>query len=215
MLVATLLASLALSHATPEPACSEPACSEPAHPQPVPPASHLWVVNELYSDPSGTIQFVELWECCGSTIETQMQGKSVTSDATGKAFTFPVDLTGNTAHRFLLLGTAGYAALPGAPAPDFIVPDGFVALDADTVRWYAYPNAPMAFTSGQLPTDGVNSLHRGSGAGVNSPTNYAGVSGSISLGSVPALSLPWLGVLGVALGLVGAWALRRVGPARA
>jgi hypothetical protein len=181
-------------------------------PAPAPVNSHLWIVNEIYSNLDGTIQFVELWECCGSTIETQMSGKSlfVTS---GPTFTFPNDLTGNTAHRFLLLGNAGYAALPGAPAPDFVLPDRFFASQGDTIRWWIYPNATLAFTANQLPVDGIHSLNHDHTTGINSPTNYAGQSGSVSfVASVPAL--PRGALIGLVAGavLVGALVLRRSTP---
>src|SRR5262245_7898552 len=104
--------------------------------EPVPPNSHLWIVNELYSSPDRTVQFIELWECCGSTIETDLAGLPVFS--LSHSFSFPSNITGNTAHRYLLLGTAAYAALPGAPAPDYIIPGNFFSTVSDTVRWHIY-----------------------------------------------------------------------------
>lgn len=178
-------------------------------PMPAPPGSHLWIVNELFSSPDGTIQFVELWECCGSTIETQMAGKDVYSDATGNTFTFPSNLTGNTAYRYLLLGTAGFAALSGAPAPDHILPNGFFSTQGDTVRWHIYPNATLAFTAGQLPTNGLHSLNFDGSIGINSPTNWAGQSGSVNVFAVPALPLRWLALLVASALLVGWLALRK------
>jgi len=176
-------------------------------PEPAPPGSHLWIVNELYSSPDGTVQFVELWECCGSSIETQMAGKDVFS--LGYSFTFPSNLTGDTAYRYLLLGTTAYAALPGAPAPDYIIPSGFFSTTNDTVRWHIYPGATLAFSAGQLPTDGVLSLNFDHTTSTNSPTNYAGQSGSVRLVSVPALPVSWLIVLVASALLLGWLVLRR------
>jgi hypothetical protein len=173
---------------------------------PEPVGSHLWIVNELYSSPDRTVQFVELWECCGSSIEVQMAGKDVFS--LSHSFTFPSNLTGDTAYRYLLLGTAAFAALPGAPTPDYIIPSGFFATQSDTLRWHIYNNATLSFSAGQLPLDGVNSLNHDGTTGVNSPTNYAGQSGSVRLVSVPALPLPWLIAL-VASTLLGGWLVLR------
>jgi hypothetical protein len=173
-------------------------------PEPEPPNSHLWIVNELFSSPDGSIQFVELWECCGSMIETGMAGKRVFS--LSSSFTFPANLTGNTAHRHLLLGTAAFAALSGAPTPDHIIPENFFSTDADTVRWHIYPAATLAFTSGELPLDGLRSLNNDGTTGINSPTNYAGQSGSVNLGgAVPALPQRWLVVLAAAAAVLAGW----------
>jgi hypothetical protein len=174
---------------------------------PAEPNSHLWIVNEIYSSPDGTVQFVELWECCGSSIETQMSGKPVFSLA--QSFTFPNNLTGDTAYRYLLLGTAAYAALPGAPAPDYLIPSGFFSTTSDTVRWHIYPAATLSYGPGQLPLDGVNSLNHDGTTGVNSPTNYAGQSGSVRLVSVPALPIHWLFALLAGTLLAGWLVLRR------
>ncbi len=126
--------------------------SGPLSPAPAAPApgSHLWVVNELFSNPDGTIQFIEMWECCGSTYENNLSGKSLFSDATGNSYTFPSDVPGNTSHRYVLLGTAAFAALPGAPAPDFIIPDAFFSTTGDTIRWHIYSAATMSFGPGEL-----------------------------------------------------------------
>ena len=197
-LVGCLLASLVAWSSTP--------ASEP-------PGSHLWIVNELYSSPDGSVQFVELWECCGSSIETQMAGKPVFS--LSSSFTFPENLTGDTAYRYLLLGTAAYAALPGAPPPDYIIPSGFFSTTSDTVRWHIYPSATLTYTNGELPLDGTLSLNFDHTTASNSPTNYAGQTGTVQLVSVPAMPVKWMVVL-VAGALLGAWlVLRRPLPGHA
>src|SRR6185503_13176295 len=143
---------------------------------------------------------------CGSSIEVQMGGKDVFS--LSHSFTFPSNLTGDTAYRYLLLGTAAYAALPGAPAPDYIIPSGFFSTTSDTVRWHIYPNATLSFSSGQLPTDGTHSLNNDHTIGTNSPTNWAGQTGSVHLAGVPALPLEWLAVL-CAGAVIGGWLVLR------
>ena len=178
--------------------------------EPAPPASapnsHLWVVNEIFSTADGSVQFIELFECCGSQIETFMAGKDVFSDS--HSFVFPVNLTGNTANRHLLLGTAAFAALPGAPTPDFIIPANFFSTSSDTINWFIYPAATLEYGAGDLPTDGMNSLHRSGQTGINSPTNYAGLTGAVNVAMTPALPWAWLAGLAAAVLVAGGLVLR-------
>lgn len=148
-------------------------------------ASHLWRINEMFSNADGTVQFIELKECCGGSAEHGLFGKSVTSQTTGRVLNFPANLTGDTSGKHLLIGTAAFAALPGAPAPDYIVPNKqcvggsnpgvscplgtectgggncrtFFSIVADTIR-YAPAQSYDTFTygAGSIPTDGINSL---------------------------------------------------------
>jgi len=136
--------------------------------------AHTWRVNELFSNADGTIQFVELKECCGGAGETFVAGLQVKSQsAPGLAFTFPANLVGPTSNKTILLATAGFAALPGAPVPNHIIASNFFSPNGDTVSYHIYDT--MTFTAGQLPTDCVNSLNDVGGTNVvgpNTPTNY-------------------------------------------
>jgi hypothetical protein len=147
-------------------------------------ASHLWIVSEVFSNADGTIQFVELTNPTSATAETVLQNKWVNCVIAGTQYTFSANLVGNTAFRSLLLGTAAYAALPGAPQPDYIIPAGFVATGGDTVRYWLYVTGDMAIAPGTLPTNGILSLNRATTGGpittaVNSPRNWAGVTASV------------------------------------
>ena len=168
--------------------------------------SHSWRINEVFSNADGTIQFIELKECCGMNNEVFLSGKYVSSQATGNIFYFPGNLPCNncTAYKYLLLATSGFAALPGAPTPDYIIPVGFFAINGDTLHYYTY--ASFTFGAGELPTDCMNSLHEGGSTGPNSPTNFAG-----ETGSVDACPCPWdldaggsVGILDL-LTLLAAW----------
>jgi hypothetical protein len=180
----------------------------PAFEPPTPPvASHLWVINELYSNSDGSVQFIELLECCGSSFENGLANKKIFSDATGHQYQFPTNIAGNTAHRSLLLATAGFAALPGAVTPDFTIPANFFSTSADTLRWHIYPNATLSFDIGELPLDGLYSFNRGSGSLVNSPKNFAGQQGSINLAPVPGMPIGWVAALAAVVSLAGLAAL--------
>jgi hypothetical protein len=165
--------------------------------RPASPASHQWRFNELYSNADGTIQFVEMHECCGFTAEIGLSSKWILVVGTGSKYTFNRNLTGNTADRYLLLATQGFADLPGVPAPDFIIPDGFLALGGDDLEYWLYDAANLTY--GALPADGVMSFNADSGNAVNSPTNFAGETGSIdpttvqpvSWGALKTLWSPW------------------------
>jgi hypothetical protein len=164
--------------------------------------AHTYDVNEIFSNPDGTIQFVELVEADGLDGEDVFAGTTLVSDAA--IFVFPISLPSPlTANTFVLIATAGFAALPGAPTPDYIFQDGFVDVTADTIKFCSSPACtpgPFTFFDSlsfvSLPTDGSTSLGPGGNA-LNSPTNFAGVTGSVD--ASPAAPVPGLSEVGVAL----------------
>lgn len=162
--------------------------------------SHTWDVNELFSNADGTIQFVELKEANGTPGETGLTSQTLASDA--ESFTIGGSIVGPTSNKFFLIATQAFADLPGAPTPDAIIPPGvipFINISGDTITYGPYDS--LSFSGGQLPTDGINSLTDGAGAGVNSPTNYAGETASIDVsgGAVPAASTWGLAALALAI----------------
>ncbi len=149
---------------------------------------HLWRIKEAFSSADGTIQFVEMATCCGSTVENAIGNKTLTSST--NTFTFPSNVTGSTLNKHILLATAGFAALPGAPAPDHIIPANFFSTAGDTLAFAPYDT--MIFTGAQLPTDGVTSLNKDPNdnsdtlfTATNSPTNYSNQTGSVVVVSGP------------------------------
>ncbi len=171
--------------------------------------SHSWRVNELYSNASGTIQFIELKECCGLSQEIFIASEEVTSNSS--FYTFQGNLTGPTSNKTLLLATDGFAALPGAPTRDYTIPGNFFSVDGDTIRYNPQGNYDtFSFGSGVLPTNGVDSIQITNFnthtfvTGPNTPTNYAGQTGSVS-GNIPTVS-EW-GVVLIALSMLIAGSL--------
>ncbi len=138
--------------------------------------SHLWRIAEIYSNADGTIQFIELREIGGSSDETRLEGRWFFTD--NHYYVFPSDLVGDTAYQSFLMGTETYAAQPGVPAPDYVVPDNFFDPQGDTMVWFTYDTFDVV--GGQVPVDGVYSLIRASlEQAVNTPVNFAGVGGRV------------------------------------
>lgn len=145
-----------------------------------PAGSHTWDVNEVFSNADGTIQFIELKECCGGNLETGVNGHSITS-LTRTYVIPPPALPQTTGFRHLLFATPDFAALPGAPAPDYVFPVGsvpFFSTGGDTIRYTPWDTLNI----GPVPTDGVNSLNRDMSTGCNTPTNFDGQTGSVNVG---------------------------------
>lgn len=152
---------------------------------------HLWEITEVYSNADGSVQFIELFS--EAPAETFVTGTFLRSEGNARNFDFPSDLAGSTLNRHLLVATAGFAALPGAVAPDYVMPDAFFRTSGDTLSFWSdgfYPAPPLVWNSfafggaTPLPLDGLLSLVRDHdstliGSAPNSPTNFAGQSGSV------------------------------------
>lgn len=149
--------------------------------------AHTWRVNEVFSDSTGNIQFVELSEVGGGAGEIGVNGHQVTSLT--KSFTIPAPaLAAPTSFKSLLFATPAFAAIPGAPTPDYIFPANLVpffstAGGADSFRYVAFDT--WAVPAGSIPLDGFNSFNRTGVAAPNTPTNYAGATATIDLRPPP------------------------------
>lgn len=173
---------------------------------------HTFQISELYSSADGNIQFIELHESLGFDGEQFLASHALTSKqgATTRTYMFPVNLpNGFTANKRVLIATAGFAAL-GIVTPDYVVPAPFLfpgggTIDYASVDVISYP---------ALPTDGVSSLNRSGMVGINSPTNFAGQTGSVgppappAATGIPALSPTTLLALSAVLALAAFGALR-------
>jgi hypothetical protein len=148
-----------------------------------------WEVNEVYSNADGTIQFIEFFESNNQNGQRSFDGKSLKTFVTGAPpnsaldiYEFTDDLPSDlTANKFALIATPGFASLPGAVQPDFVMPSGFIRTSV-VVKIELGVIDTFTFALGAIPTNGVDSLHRtGTPVGPNSPTNFAGQTGSINL----------------------------------
>ena len=157
-------------------------------------AFHLYDITEVYSNASGTVQFIELFTT--ATGQDEMQGHVITVTAgTTNTFIFDHDLGSNsTANTYMLIATQGFADL-GIVTPDYIVPNGFLFLPNGTIN-FANDWDILAYSN--LPTDGVNSLGVSGPTGGhttsvvdNSPTNFAGDTGHVDLSNAdPEVGTP-------------------------
>jgi hypothetical protein len=138
---------------------------------------HLNKITQLYSNADGTVQFVELTALAGG--QQFLAGHTITSSqgATTRSFTFPSDLPGDTANKTFLIGTQGFSAL-GVVTPDYTVPNGFL-FTANGMVTYGEGADTWSYTS--LPTDGSLALNRNGTTSVNSPRNFAGATGTVSI----------------------------------
>jgi hypothetical protein len=158
-------------------------------------AFHLWQINEIYTNNTGSLQFIELRDTSGNQNFVGGQGIDVTNLANTitHSFTLPIgSLPGSTLNHSLLFATAGLQAA-GGPAPDYIIPDGFLFSAGGTINFFGQNSGPYT----ALPTDGFMSRNWNAGTnGLNSPTNYAGQTGSVPNPGVLALAAAG-GVLGL------------------
>jgi Ca2+-binding RTX toxin-like protein len=140
---------------------------------------HLYNIDEIYSNASGTVQFIELFTGSGSQNFFDGHQITVTGSST-HTFTFDhnLDTMQSTANTHVLIATQGFADL-GIVTPDFIVPNGFlfnggtIAFGPDTI-----PVPDTVMYSG-LMSHGTHSITRTGVDQVATPTNFAGQQGEI------------------------------------
>ena len=141
---------------------------------------HLYDITEIFSNADGSVQFIEL-RVGASNGESFWTGKTITVTQNGvtHSFTFPNDLPSTqTANTSVLIATQGFANL-GVVTPNYIVPAGFLFQGSGSVNFAGVD----LFNYSNLPTNGTLSLSVGNVSGTNSPTNFAGQTGTVSVPS--------------------------------
>jgi hypothetical protein len=149
---------------------------------------HNWDVVEVFSNANGTIQYVELFEFGDVGNEVNVGNGSLSSNLHSFSWTNGA-VTGNTIDRSYLIATAAFAALPGAPVPDVIIPADKVPFFSKAGDTFTFGNGD-ALTFGPVPINGSDSLDEGTGVGANTPKNYDTVEGNVF---APALVPSWSG----------------------
>ena len=171
---------------------------------------HKWEITELFSNADGSIQFIELFtadndqELLADPTDLAQLSSTSTDGSITHSMTFPNDLPSNlTANKSFLIATAGFEGLAGAVTPDYIMDDGFLFTGGGTVN---FGLGASEVIHGVLPTDGILSFITAGGTGTNSPTNFAGATGSIDASAVvPVPAAAWL----FGSGLIGMVAIAR------
>jgi serralysin len=140
-------------------------------------AFHLWNITEIYTDNTGTLQFIEMFDANNN--EQFMSGQSIQVTNLGNTqtntFAVPSNSGAPTLNHRLLFGTAGIQAA-GGPTPDFIIPSNFLFAAGGTITFFGQNSG--SYTA--LPTDGLLSRTWSPASNAaNSPTNFAGTTGQI------------------------------------
>lgn len=141
-------------------------------------AFHLWAITEVYSNNSGTLQFIELRDTFGGQGFVNNQQVRVSNIGNTQTNTFTITtgtLPGSTLNHSLLFGTAGVQAA-GGPAPDYIIPDNFLFTTGGTINFFGLNSGPYT----ALPIDGILSRTWTGGDAVNTPTNFPGQTGFVN-----------------------------------
>ena len=154
---------------------------------------HTFKISEVYSSPNGLVQFIELHETLGADFQNLVtlapDIKSTTHD-----FVFPTNLPNtSTANKSFILGTAGYNSIAGAPPANYIIPANFFNPAGDTLQYGTTGGIADLTTFGAMPANVLQSLNRVGTSGntftaaANSPTNFAGTTGSVPEPATPLL----------------------------
>lgn len=148
---------------------------------------HLWRFSELFTDATGNVQFIEMQ----TTFSGQqfMPGHTIKctnlAGTLSNTFTFQGNTCTPTNNKKFIVATAGYAALPGAPTPDFTIPANFLFKEGGTLE---FGPGQQVITYAALPTNGTTSRQATAYTTVapytfldaaNNPQNCAGATGSI------------------------------------
>jgi hypothetical protein len=140
-------------------------------------AFHLWAIREIYTNNSGNLQFIEMFDQFGG--QPFVDGMQIVASNVGNTQTHTFTVNGNTPddtfNHALLFGTAGLAAA-GGPTPDYILPNNFLFPGGGTINFFGLNSG--SYTG--LPSDGNLSLAFGTTTTQsNSPENFNGVAGHV------------------------------------
>jgi hypothetical protein len=144
-----------------------------------------WTIDEAYSNADGTVQYIVLKESQGKDGANNLAGVALLSTHSGfaKSWIFGLDLPGtSTANRRVLIATQALAA-SGLIAPDYVMPDRFLATDEGSVQLAGVSSLGWA----NLPTDGADALFAMRGPAPNVATNFSGQSVSVPASATMAI----------------------------
>lgn len=168
-------------------------------------AVHTWRVDEIYSNASGTVQFIEMTTSTnGETFFLDTGAKLLSKDNASvvlNTFNFPNNLSGSTANKTVLIGTANLTALAGV-TPDYILPASFLLFSGGKLEFKA-TTFPVIDTDTFPALPGGDQSYNPNTAALssNTPKNFGGVQGHLvpepSTVAMLACGLTCLGSIGV------------------
>jgi hypothetical protein len=148
-----------------------------------------WTIDEVFSNSSGTIQYIELTTTAASDFSLNGLSLAAASDGVPAAFSFTHNLGGQptTTDRTFLIATPGFALLPGAVTPDFgTLPTSFFDPNAGSITLGFAGLDSFTFPGAFVPQDSLHALNRHIINGAthldqetNTPTNFAGAGGRL------------------------------------
>ncbi|HTP45814.1 MAG TPA: hypothetical protein VMQ50_02690, partial [Casimicrobiaceae bacterium] len=160
---------------------------------------HTFVIQEIFSNADGTIQYIVLHEALGMNGQNLLTGHALTATQgmSTQTYVFPEDLPGGacgyyscnpspTANKHVLIATQGFAAL-NLVTPDYFVPNGFIPLSNGTINYAQVDQVSY----NALPTDGVSAIDRNGNVIANLATNFGGRAAAVS---APAASVNYEGL---------------------
>jgi len=158
---------------------------------------HIWQIGQVYSNDSGSVQYVDFVLPLTIDDESLVGGHMISAGLNSNSLTLNSNLPAvPVADQHFLVATPDFAALAGV-APDYTFPVApFFDHTGDTLNWASVD----FFTFPALPSDGIHALNRDGSIAINSPTNFAGQIGFVP---EPASWLLWL------FGAFGLWGLAR------
>ncbi|MBI2824595.1 MAG: hypothetical protein HYX69_07915 [Planctomycetia bacterium] len=140
---------------------------------------HLWRIEQVYSNKTGSIQYVDLVLPFTFDDESHLTGHQLIAGLNSNTLTFGSDLPQvPVAGQHFLVATAGFSTVAGV-MPDYTFPSSFVPFfnrAGDSLN-FAFVDS---FTFPALPSDGVHALNRDNSIVVNEPVNFAGKIGFIT-----------------------------------
>jgi serralysin len=157
---------------------------------------HEWRIDQVYSNASGSVQYVDFVLPFAPDDEQFLAGHTLAAGLNGNTLTFPTNLPSPpVAGQHFLVATPGFAAIAGVK-PDYTFSGApFFNQNGDTLT---YALGVDSFTFPALPVDGIHALNKNNSISINAPVNFAGQTGFVpEPASWVMLSLGALG-LGVA-----------------
>ena len=150
----------------------------PAAASAIPPT---FVIEEIYSDADGSVQFVTVHDHGQVDCDAQENlwaGNALISTGGGTlaTFVFPTDLpTCHTSDRYILIATEAFAA-QHLITPDYVIPNHFLRIPNGTLNFAGV--SQVTYTA--LPSDGVTAILASGTLVPNLAINLAGDSASVS-----------------------------------